>query len=225
MDDVQVTEERESVPDWAKQPGSSGQSMAPPGTPGGMSGPKITPPQRKYLLDLIQKKQVKPDQEGKLDLIMKCLRISEDSEEYGMSKAKASELIDWFVKQPDKPRHLQPMAATEANKQQWPKVPAGRYAVPNQVDVLQFYTVDCPTEGRWAGYTFLSVWASDEKHPIRNTETKLAILNKIAADPKAAAERFGQEIGRCGICGRTLTDATSRSIGIGPVCRENSEWY
>jgi Family of unknown function (DUF6011) len=212
--------EREPIPDWAKQTGSSGQSMQPPGTPGGMSGPKITPPQRKFLLDLIQQKQVKPDQEGKLDLIMKCLRISEDPEEYGMSKAKASELITWFLNQPDKPK--QPFPNDGGG---WPDIPAGRYAVLNPEGVLQFYSVDKPTRGRWAGFTFLSVWASDERHPIKDQVYKKKVLSAIGKDPKAAAERFGQEIGACAICGRTLTDATSRKIGIGPVCRGKSEWY
>jgi hypothetical protein len=222
--------ERENVPDWAKQPGSSGQSMAPPGTPGGMSGPKISDPQRGYLLSLIEKKQVKPEQQGKLDLVMKCLRISEDPEEYGMSKAKASELIDWFLKQPDK-----------ANQQQQPRgggnpelvefckehgIRAGRYAVENEENILRFYTVDLPTQGRWSGWVFVSVWASDERHPIKGFDARFAILRKIAAaGAKQAMERFGREIGQCGICGRTLTDPISIEIGIGPVCRGKSDWY
>jgi hypothetical protein len=36
---------------------------------------------------------------------------------------------------------------------------------------------------------------------------------------KAAQVLFGQEIGRCGKCGKTLTDEESRAAGIGPVCR------
>jgi hypothetical protein len=88
-----------------------------------------------------------------------------------------------------------------------------------------FYSVDRPIEGRWRGYVFVNVWASDERHPIKNPESRNAILTAIAKDPKSAAEKFGQEIGACGICGRTLTDETSRSIGIGPVCREKSDWY
>jgi uncharacterized protein DUF6011 len=30
--------------------------------------------------------------------------------------------------------------------------------------------------------------------------------------------RYGQELGECGHCGRTLTDEASRAAGIGPVC-------
>lgn len=40
------------------------------------------------------------------------------------------------------------------------------------------------------------------------------------AELKAAQVLFGQEIGRCGCCGKSLTDETSRALGIGPVCRD-----
>jgi hypothetical protein len=195
-----------------------------------MSGDKITPNQRGYLLALIEKKQVKPDQEGKLDLIMKCLRISEDPEEYGMSKAKASELISWFVAQPDKAaEEQQPRGGGNPELVAFCEehgIRAGRYAVENEENILRFYTVDRPTQGKWAGWVFIKVWASDEKHPIKGFDARFAILKKIAAaGAKKAMERFGQEIGACGICGRTLTDPLSIKIGIGPVCRARSEWY
>jgi hypothetical protein len=45
-------------------------------------------------------------------------------------------------------------------------------------------------------------------------------LQKIAADPKAAAVLFGQETGTCGRCGSPLTNATSRAYGLGPDCRK-----
>jgi hypothetical protein len=224
--------ERENVPDWAKQPGSSGQSMQPPGTPGGMAGPKITPAQRGYLLSLIEKKYVKPGQEGKIDLIMKCLRISEDPEEFGMSLPKASELIDWFKRQPDKQQAAGPKQGPHGGNPELLAlceehgIRAGRYAVENEENILRFYSVDIPTRGNWVGWVFVKVWASDEKHPIKSFEARLAILKKIAdVGAKAAMERFGRAIGQCGICGRTLTDPTSIKIGIGPICRQKSEWY
>ena len=103
-------------------------------------------------------------------------------------------------------------AATEV-----PDVPAGRYAVENEDGDLRFYKVDRPEEGRWAGYTFLSVQASDEFHPIKGS-ARAVILGKIAVDPKAASARYGTLLGSCGVCGRTLTDETSRARGIGPEC-------
>jgi hypothetical protein len=106
----------------------------------------------------------------------------------------------------------------------WPSktlaVRPGRYAV--TIDgTLKFYKVDQGKEGtRWAGRTFVSVQASDELFPVRNPNARQEILNLIARDPEAAMRRYGQELGSCGHCGRTLTDENSRAAGIGPVCAD-----
>ena len=47
-------------------------------------------------------------------------------------------------------------------------------------------------------------------------------LAVIAADPKAAAIRFGQKSGNCACCGRALTAKDSVELGIGPICA--SKW-
>lgn len=180
---------------------------------------KITPKQREFLLRLIEERDLQGVPMDRVDSLVKSLRISEDPEEFGMSKAQASQVIEWFLGRPKKSQTAGIEIAT-------PDVPAGRYAVLNDEGVLRFYTVDRPTEGRWAGYVFVSVWASDERHPVKGYAARNAILNKIKeAGVQEAAERFGREIGQCSICGRTLTDETSRSIGIGPVCREKTGWY
>lgn len=107
----------------------------------------------------------------------------------------------------------------EARKTPVPDVPEGRYAVNNDDGALAFYRVQRPTEGRWAGYTFVKVLASDTEHNLPLSAAK-GVLAKIAADPKAASVRYGQELGCCGVCGRTLTDAASRAAGIGPICAQ-----
>jgi len=96
-------------------------------------------------------------------------------------------------------------------------VPAGRYAVATEAGPLGFYRVSRPTEGRWAGRTFVTVQASDDEHPVRGLAAT-AVLGKIAADPEGASTTYGRELGVCGVCGRTLTDEASRAAGIGPVC-------
>jgi hypothetical protein len=98
-----------------------------------------------------------------------------------------------------------------------PTVAAGHYAVADADGVLKFYRVDCPTGGRWAGYTFVKVQASDDFFAVRG-EAARAVLAAIAGDSDAGP-RYGREIGRCYRCNRTLTDAVSRSLGIGPDCR------
>jgi hypothetical protein len=97
---------------------------------------------------------------------------------------------------------------------------AGRYALTTD-GVTKFYVVDLGKEGsRWAGRVFLSVQASDELHPVRNPGTRADILAAIGTDPAAALRLYGREIGRCGVCGRTLTDEASRAAGIGPICAD-----
>jgi hypothetical protein len=102
-----------------------------------------------------------------------------------------------------------------------PTVPAGHYATISRTGSqdLDFWRVDCPTEGRWAGRTFVKrVIGGHEDTPVRGEEARQA-LAAIAGDPEAGP-RYGQEIGRCYRCNRTLTDQTSRDLGIGPTCRE-----
>jgi Family of unknown function (DUF6011) len=104
-----------------------------------------------------------------------------------------------------------------------PELEHGRYAI--DIDgVTKFYRVDKPTQGKWAGYTFVKVQASDETHPIRNRAQRIRILSIIAADPQGALQRYGREIGSCGHCGRTLTDQESRERGIGPICWGKLGW-
>ena len=90
----------------------------------------------------------------------------------------------------------------------------GRYAV-EEDGVLRFFKVK---NGNRAGFVFLDIQASDEWHSVRNVARIRAILTLIAVDAKAAMIRYGQELGECGHCGRTLTDAASRAAGIGPIC-------
>jgi hypothetical protein len=97
-----------------------------------------------------------------------------------------------------------------------PALPHARYAVQHQ-GTLKFYQVDKPG-GRWKGYTFLRVWASDEKHPVKSYDTMAEVFALIAVDPQAAMRAFTDKIGQCAICGRTLTHETSRANGVGPVC-------
>lgn len=106
-----------------------------------------------------------------------------------------------------------------------PEVPAGRYAVTGNEGHTVFVKVDRPTEGSYAGRTFVKIQASDELHPVRDDRTRDALLRKILADGvEAASKRYGHELNHCGVCGRTLTDADSRTAGIGPKCAAKMGW-
>jgi hypothetical protein len=169
-----------------------------------------TTPQIIWIMDLMKQRQISDEQQAWLDE-----RLGTTEEDTRLNRDQASRIIDAM-------KLLPKVQVIKAD--QWPLVPAGRYAVKNQEGILQFYHVDRPSAGKWSGYTFLSVRASDERHPIRAIESKKFILDAIAKDPKAASLRFGREIGECGICGRTLTDEQSRARGIGPICAAKQEW-
>jgi len=85
-------------------------------------------------------------------------------------------------------------------------------------DSLHFFEASLPQKGKWAGSLFLHEQAGDMFYRVRGWDRELAILTALGADVVAAVATYGQEIGDCGICGRTLTDEESRDRGIGPVC-------
>lgn len=162
----------------------------------------ITPKQESFLNSLLAERPMYRDVENLfLDVVAK------------MTKADASAKIGEVLKVAKETAKAEAAAPTSV-------VPEGYYAI-DMDGTVKFYRVDCPTEGKWAGRTFVSVQASDDFHPIRNAANRNAILTAIEAQGvKEAAKRYGLLIGRCGCCNRTLTDETSRAIGIGPVCRE-----
>jgi hypothetical protein len=87
---------------------------------------------------------------------------------------------------------------------------------------------DAPAKGQWAAAIF-----------VKEGETKLGRISggkftrsfacddatearivAAIADPAAAAKAHGQRTGECSVCGRELTNADSRKLGIGPICAE-----
>lgn len=103
-----------------------------------------------------------------------------------------------------------------------PDVPEGYYAVASATgnNDLDFYVVQVGKD-KWAGRIFVKrVIGGHPDTAVRGTEAKAALTRIFEADWQEAAHRYGQEIGRCGKCNRTLTDETSRAYGIGPVCRD-----
>jgi hypothetical protein len=113
----------------------------------------------------------------------------------------------------------------------------GRIQLPDGSKVLAgSYGVDTSDDDRFSNdFSFFKVWVnedygrgwgvklyvSDYTHRVKLAfPTQLDALKKIAPDPDAAARAFGLEFGRCGVCGRGLTNDESRELGIGPVCRQ-----
>lgn len=111
--------------------------------------------------------------------------------------------------------------AEQAGGTDIPEVAAGHYAIKSLTgnNDLDFFRVDRPTEGKWAGYTFVKRVIGGKADVRVPFKLALRVLALIQADTEAMG-RYGQEIGRCGKCNRHLTDETSRSLGIGPECRK-----
>ena len=84
----------------------------------------------------------------------------------------------------------------------------------------RFFSINQPTTGKWEGYLFLDELfgapGDFRKNPIKGNR-KTEVLNLLSNDSDALA-RFGWMFQVCGMCASPLTDATSRELGIGPVC-------
>lgn len=115
-------------------------------------------------------------------------------------------------------------------------VPSGRYAIPHGensdgLGTVAFYTIDNIKDpnSKWFNWVFVNILASDTKircgsqRPNQFYQGKHEnLLRGIAKDPYAAAILFGKLIGKCSICGRTLTDPESIDRGIGPICADRA---
>lgn len=104
----------------------------------------------------------------------------------------------------------------------YPDVPAGRYATKSLTgnQDLDFWRVDRPTEGRWAGRTFVKrVIGGKPDSNVRGVTAREALNAILAMGVDESRTLFGTELGFCWKCGRHLTDETSRALGIGPDCR------
>lgn len=143
-----------------------------------------------------------------------------------MERRQVSKLIDALVASPRKSREDQPSPV--------PEVPAGRYAIlearggPQENDhVLRFYQVDRPTDGTWAGRTFVKqlIGAPGDwrKEPVRGMRMA-RVLNAILVNPEEAAIRYGKESKECGVCHSPLSTKASRVRGIGPKCASKTGW-
>lgn len=124
-------------------------------------------------------------------------------------------------------------------RKEW-AMPEGRYAlrVMDAADSLKpkdmrhvewkFYEVDKPTEGRWAGYTFIKMLIGAPGRYRKETMGKVMrdrILQMIEDNPKQAMINYGLQSGVCGRCASPLTDPDSLARGLGPICAGKSGWF
>lgn len=120
--------------------------------------------------------------------------------------------------QADPVKNVAPLA-TGPNGTATTTAPPGRYAV-EALGLVTLVEVTKPTEGKWAGYTFIKhvpAYEGQTPETVRGQEAVL-VLNEIQTHPQACSASYGRITGRCGICNRRLSDSQSLSMGIGPDC-------
>lgn len=116
--------------------------------------------------------------------------------------------------------------AMDAPKPQsgYPVVAPGYYAIASATgnNDLDFFVVQAG-KGKWEGRSFVKrVVGGHPEFSIQGPHARIVLerIQDAPGGPEAAAAKYGQEIGQCGMCNRTLTDEESRALGIGPVCRQ-----
>jgi hypothetical protein len=99
------------------------------------------------------------------------------------------------------------------------ELPAGKYGVEGIDGTIMVFSIDKPTTGKWAGWTFVNKLEGKNRTPVRDRDEKQAVLDEIeAAGYLQSAKLYGKATGRCSICDRELTDPNSIAAGIGPIC-------
>jgi hypothetical protein len=105
------------------------------------------------------------------------------------------------------------------------EVPSGTYALDGSgANETVFYTVKWwggegkSRDGKRRASVYLQTGPDETRVDFRQG---LAIIGRIKdAGPLEASQRYGREIGECGVCHSPLTNDVSRELGIGPVCRK-----
>ncbi len=145
--------------------------------------------------------------------------LSDKANVQRLSKDQATNAIGVLLKCPNLGQTTDSNTRTYLQTEAEKKVVEGRYFIVDPTNGEErFIHVDKPIEGRWAGYTFVKVRASDDLYPVRDYSHRQAILEAIAKDPVTSMNEYGIKLGVCGRCGRTLTNIDSRLRGLGPIC-------
>lgn len=116
----------------------------------------------------------------------------------------------------------------------WYQLPAGRYAVPIVVDKVLLgyaqYERVAPKETKRGkvgkhrfrvGQLVARPGHEQRRELLRTTAAELlADIQTLLTDPDRYRQLWGTYSGKCGWCGRRLTDPESRLLGVGPDCRQ-----
>ncbi len=107
----------------------------------------------------------------------------------------------------------------------WGSIPVGGkgfgyFALEVGPEQHKFFRVERPTEGKWAGKTFIKEQAGDAFYPIEPKARGYSYLTEIARDHEEAGRLYAFLLRKCYRCNRTLTLAESRERGLGSDCAQ-----
>ncbi len=180
---------------------------------------QATDKQLAFITSLINEREITDEAREQFEERIANTKAGRDN---GISKKRASEFIERLLALPK-------ASATRVinASPRYDEVPDGHYALEmpgDSLNPIHFYIVDTGKDGtRWEGFQFVDRYASDETYPVKGT-TRTEVMERLAADPKAAAVLYGHETERCCLCHRKLTRKESREAGIGPVCAGKVGW-
>lgn len=152
-----------------------------------------------------------------------------------LSKVDASRAIDACKIHLNTPVGLNGIGALLVEPASAPVAPAPRPVVRSVAEILADVTTDRRyallepgTENGWKFYRVATSKAGRKYILIGHAngmgisweylQNGRQVAERIAADPHAAMLDFGRQLGKCGHCGRPLTNPNSRAKGIGPYC-------
>ena len=168
-------------------------------------GNDATEPQRKFVLDLIEKKE--------LASAWKKIIAEKADGEAGLGFREASQIIDSLKKLSDLDKAKQPYPFVKPTPEE---LPAGRYAITDENNELKFYQVWRGSRNPDIIKVYIQHGPDDSEIPFRSA---MVVCKRIVNEgPLVCAQRYGREIGSCYRCGLRLTNRVNRQLGIGPIC-------
>lgn len=182
------------------------RASGPPEPPKWFNEP-ATPPQVKYIIGLIETRQV-PERW--------LLRI-QSLTEAGLSKGKAGQIIEALKPLPVKPGQDD----RSKNNPRINDIPPGRYAVQTGDDEneIMFYRVMEATNKETGNkYKIIKVIGGPNEYLITGARALSAAKMIVRAGIGNSAALYGHKVGRCSQCHTRITNRVSRELGIGPVC-------
>lgn len=185
--------------------------------------PTATPKQIYFIGRLFAERTYAGETRPKFKRRLSTLDASPEAVE-ALTVREASNLIDYLLTLPEIEtiEPTEPEAVTTITEPE--AIPAGRYAYTGTEGHTVFVKVDTPTEGKWAGRTFVKLQVSGDYRWMDRNAQNAAKAAIRAQGIKESALRYGHELGACGLCGLPLTNAQSRADGIGPKCKTKMGW-